>query len=95
MGKRVFGMIDPKLDQVLMNGRLKTVTETAGEVTFRKRARRRQFADRNISRETCSHHLFSTQLLPRLETVLWTARELGRTAMLLQSVGAEHHRDMV
>jgi len=33
MGKRVFGMIDPKLDQVLMNGRLKTVTETAGEVT--------------------------------------------------------------
>jgi len=33
MGKQVFGMIDPKLDQVLMNGRLKTVTETAGEVT--------------------------------------------------------------
>ena len=95
MGKRVFGMINPKLDQVLMNGRTKTVTETAGEVTRRKRARRRQFADRNIAGETCSQHLPSTKLLPRLETLVWTTRKLGRTAMLLQSVGAEHHRDMV
>ena len=31
--EQVFGMFDPKLDQVLMNGRTKTVTETAGEVT--------------------------------------------------------------
>jgi len=95
MGKRVLGMIDPKLNQVLVNGRPKTVTETAGEVTRRKRARRSQFADRDIPRETCAQHLFSTQLLPRLETVLWTAREPWRTAMLLQSVGAEHHCDMV
>ena len=95
MGKRVFGMIDAKLDQVLVNGRPKTMTETTREVTPRERARSRQFADRDISRETCPQHLLGTQLLPRLETVLWTARELGRTAMLLQSVGAKHHRDVV
>ena len=35
MGEQVFGMIDPKLDQVLMNGRPKTITETAREVTLR------------------------------------------------------------
>ena len=95
MGKRVFGMIDPKLDQVLVNGRPKTVTETAGEVTRRERARSRQIADREIARETCPQHPLGTQLLPRLETLLWTARELRRTAMLLQSVGAEHHCDMI
>ena len=95
MGEQVFGVIDPKLDQVLMDGRPKTMTETAGEVTFRKRACDCQFADRDISRETCPQHLLGTQLLPRLETLLWNARELGRTAMLLQSVSAEHHRDMV
>ena len=95
MGEQVFRMIDPKLDQVLMNGRPKTMTETAGEVTCRKRARDCQFADRDISLKTCPQHLLGTQLLPRLETVSRTARELGHTAMLLQSVGAEHHRDMV
>ena len=95
MGEQVFGMIDPKLDQVLMNGRPKTMTETAGEVTLRKRARSRQFIDRDVSLKTCLQHLLSTKLLPRLETLSWTARELRRTAMLLQSVGAEHHRDMV
>jgi len=95
MGEQVFGMIDPKLDQVLMNGRPKTMTETAGEVTCRKRARDCQFVDRNISPETCPQHLLGTELLPSLETLSWTARELRRTAMLLQSVGAEHHRDMV
>ena len=88
-------MIDPKPDQVLMNGRPKTMTETAGEVTRRERARSRQFADREISRETCSQHLLGPKLLPRIETLLWTARELGRTAMLLQGVRAEHHCDMV
>ena len=66
------------------------MTETAGEVTFRKRACDCQFADRDISRETCPQHLLGTQLLPHLETLLWNARELGRTAMLLQSVSAEH-----
>ena len=75
--------------------RSKTMTEPAGKVTCRKRARACQFVNRDISLETCPQHLLGTELLPRLETFLWTARELGRTAMLLQSVGAEHHRDMV
>ena len=95
MGEQVFGMIDLKLDQVLMSGRPKTMTETAGEVTCRERARVRQVVNRDISLETCPQHLLGTQLLPCLETLSWTARELQRTAMLLQSVGAEHHRDMV
>ena len=95
MGEQVFGMIDPKLDQVLMNGRPKTMTETAGEVTCRKRARDCQFVDGDISRETCPQHLLGTKLLPRLQTLSWTAREVRRTAMLLQSVGTKHHRDMV
>ena len=95
MGEQVFGMIDPKLDQVLMNGRPKTMPETAGEVTCRKRARDGQFADRDISLETCPQHFLGTELLPSLETLSWTARELRRTAMLLQSVGAKHPRDMV
>ena len=66
MGEQVFGMIDPKLDQVLMNGRPKTMTETAGEVTCRKRARACQFVDRDISLDTRSQHLPGAKLLPRL-----------------------------
>ena len=95
MGEQVFGMIDPKLDQVLVNGRPKTMTEPAGEVTCRKRACDCQFVDRDISLETCPQHLLGTKLLPRLETLSRTARELRHTAMLLQGVSAEHHRDMV
>ena len=95
MGEQVFGMVDPKPDQVLMNGRPKTMTETTGEVTCRKRARDCQFIDRDISLETRPQHLLGTELLPRLETLSRTARELRRTAMLLQSVCAEHHCDIV
>src|SRR6266446_2246101 len=75
MGEQVFGMIDPKLDQKLVNGRPKTMTEAAGEVTCRKRARECQFVDGDISLETCPQHLLGTQLLPRIETLLWNARE--------------------
>jgi len=42
-----------------------------------------------------AQHLFGPQLLPRPQPAPWSGCEFWRAAMPLQSVSAQHHRNLV
>ena len=88
-------MLNPKLNEALMDRRAKTCPEATREMTSRKCARAGEFLNREISFKMRAQHLLGSQLLPRFQSPPRAGREPWRAAMRLQRMSAEHHRNLV
>jgi len=90
-----FGVLDPKLNEALMDGRAKTCPEAPREMTFRKGASAGEILDVDISLQMRSQHLLGSELLPRFQPAPRSECELWRAAVRLQGVSTEHHRNLI